>query len=356
MTDPTRSGPMKIAMFIDGLDLELADYTTTVLARELTGRGHRVWYVELEGFAYDPDDLVRARACRVPDGDYPDDEAYLAALRGDDAVEERIEVAGLDVLMLRNDPSVAAEESPWTQDVGILFGQVAARRGVLVLNDPGGLAEARNKLYFQSFPREVRPRTLITRDADQIRRFVDDMGGSAVLKPLRGSGGKSVFVIREGSANLTTMIETVGRHGYVIVQEYLAAAAEGDTRLFLVNGRPLQVDGRYAAMRRVTPEGEARSNITAGAEVKKAEIGDTELRLAELVRPKLVQDGMFFVGLDIAGDRMMEVNVFTPGGIFSIERLEGLPFAAAVVDALERKVELRNLYRSRLTNRELATL
>jgi glutathione synthase len=347
---------MKIGMFVNDLASELADFTTTCLAREATARGHEVWYIEVEGFAYDPDDMVRARAVKVAEGDYDDGESYLAALRGDDAVEERIEVAHLDVLMLRNDPSISAAEHPWTTDVGIIFGQVAVSRGVLVVNHPAGLARAKNKLYFQLFPRDVRPRTLITREEDRIKAFVDELDGRVVLKPLQGSGGKSVFVVREASNNLNQMIEAVARDGYVIAQEYLPAAADGDTRLFLMNGVPLMLDGHYAAVRRATPAGEVRSNIHVGGKPTKAKIGETELRLAELVRPKLLEDGMFLVGLDIAGDKLMEINVFSPGGIHSIEKLEKVSFSGLIVDSLERKVEHGSHYLPRLGNRALAVL
>ncbi len=347
---------MKIGMFVNDLEGEQVDYTSTLLAHRGTLAGHEIWYIEVAGFAYDPDDMVRARAVRVAGEGYDDQEAYLEALRGDDAVEERIDIADLDVLMLRNDPSVSASEHPWTQDVGIIFGQVAARRGVVVVNDPDGLARAKNKLYFQFFPQEVRPRTLITRETDQIKEFVEEMGGRAVLKPLQGSGGKNVFLVRENTSNLNQMIDAVARDGYVIAQEYLAAAAEGDTRFFLVNGRPLEVDGHYAALRRLTPPDDARSNMHVGAKTAKAKIGETELHLAELVRPKLIQDGMYFVGLDIAGDKLMEINVNSPGGLCTAQNLEGVDFVAPILDNLLRKVGHAGRYSERLSNRELAVL
>ncbi len=347
---------MKIAMFVNDVAGEDPKYTTTWLAREATARGHEVWYLEVEGFAYDPDDMVRARARRVPDGDYETGEAYHEALVGEEAREEWIDVGSLDVLMLRNDPSVSAAEHPWTQDVGVIFGQVAARQGVLVVNHPTGLARARNKLYFQFFPEEVRPRTLITRKSDRIREFIDELDGKAVLKPLQGSGGKNVFLVDQETANLSQMIEAISRDGYVITQEYLPAAAGGDIRLFLMNGVPLQRDGHYAALHRVSGKGDVRSNMHAGGTAKKAKIGEVELRLAELVRPKLLQDGMFLVGLDIAGDKIMEINVFSPGGLHSIEHFEKVTFCDLVIDALERKIDHAKRYRPRLVNRELAVL
>lgn len=347
---------MKIAMFVNEIAGEHPKYTTTWLAREATVRGHEVWYIEVEGFAYDPDDMIRARARRAPDGEYETGEDYLAAVAGDDAIQDWIDVEALDVLMLRNDPSVSAAEHPWTQDVGVIFGQVAARQGVLVVNHPTGLARARNKLYFQFFPKEVRPKTLITREPARIREFIESLEGKAVLKPVQGSGGKNVFLVNGEVANVNQMIEAVARDGYVIAQEYLPAAAGGDIRMFLMNGRPLERDGHYAAMRRVNVKGDMRSNMHAGGRARKAKIGEVELRLADLVRPKLIQDGMFLVGLDIAGDKIMEINVFSPGGLHSIENLEKVSFCDLVIEALERKVHYAGLYRPRIGNRELAVL
>ena len=113
------------------------------------------------------------------------------------------------------------------------------------------------------------------------------------------------------------MIDTLIQDGYVIAQEYLTAAAEGDTRLFMMNGKPLRYRGKYAAFRRLRKGEDMRSNIHAGGKKAKAEINQSHLRLAEIVRPKLVQDGMFLVGLTSSATKLMEINVFSPGGLGS---------------------------------------
>ena len=248
-------------------------------------------------------------------------------------------------------------ERAWAQSVGINFGRVAMRHGVIVLNDPNGLAKAMNKMYFQLFPEEVRPRTLITIDRGEIKAFAREQGGPIVLKPLQGSGGRGVFLVRpEDIPNINQMIEAVSRDGYVIAQEYLPAAAEGDMRLFLMNGLPLRYKGKYAAFRRVRSGGDMRSNIHAGGKLQAAEVTDTALRIAEMVRPKLVQDGMFLVGLDIVGNKLMEINVFSPGGLGSAQKFEKVNFTHGVVSALERKVQYMQFYRRNFDNTELATL
>jgi glutathione synthase len=238
-----------------------------------------------------------------------------------------------------------------------MFGRLAMRHGVIVLNDPDGLAKAMNKMYFQHFPEEVRPMTLITRDRDEIKKFAREHGGNIVLKPVQGSGGQNVFLVRpDDLSNLNQMIDAVSRDGYVIAQEYLPAAAEGDTRFFLMNGQPLRYRGKYAAFRRIRTGDDMRSNVHAGGKIQKACIDDTILRVAEIVRPKLVQDGMFLVGLDIVGDKLMEINVFSPGGLGSAQRFEKVNFNQTVIQALENKVQYMNYYRRNFDNTEMATL
>ena len=239
----------------------------------------------------------------------------------------------------------------------VLFGQLAVARGVLVVNDPASLANATNKTYFQHFPATARPRTLISRDPAAISAFVADLGGSAVLKPLQGSGGGGVFFVTgDESPNLNQIIETILRDGYVVAQEQLPGAERGDVRLFAMNGEPLERNGTYAAFRRVNETSDPRSNMHVGGKSEPVEVTDEMLALAELARPKLVADGMFLVGLDIVGDKLMEVNVFSPGGLGSAQRISGADFAKFVIEALERKVAIRNQDSDRISNVRLATL
>lgn len=271
-------------------------------------------------------------------------DAYLQDLHR--AKRERITVDDLDVLLLRNDPSADQGNRAWAQSAGVIFGRVAMRRGVIVLNDPNGLAKATNKMYFQLYPEEVRPRTLITRDRDEIRAFWEAEDRTVVLKPLQGAGGQGIFLVRRhDGSNINQMIDAVSRDGYVIAQEYLPEADKGDTRFFLMNGSPLRYRGRYCAFRRVRSGEDMRSNVHAGGRLAEAEITEQHLRIAEIVRPKVVQDGMCLVGLDIVGDKLMELNVFSPGGLGSAQKLERVNFSQAVVEALERKVAYMQYYR-----------
>jgi glutathione synthase len=348
---------MKIGFVVNDVMTEQSGYTTTRLGMWATNRGHEVWVIGLGDFAYDPDENIRARAYSVPKKTYKATETYLKALQSKTRVMDRITVDDLDILMLRSDPANELGSRSWAATAGINFGRIAMRHGVIVLNDPNGLAKAMNKTYFQLFPEEVRPRTLITRDAQEIKQFAGEQGGNIVLKPLQGSGGSGVFLVRpEDKSNLNQIVESLLRDGYIIAQEYLPAAAEGDIRLFMLNGQPLRYKGKYAAFRRRRSGDDMRSNVHAGGKLAQAVITDEHLRLAEIVRPKLVQDGMFLVGLDIVGDKLMEINVFSPGGLGSAQKFEKVNFNNAVIDALERKVEYMGYYRRNFDNDEMATL
>lgn len=348
---------MKIGFIVNDVMTEEKGFTTVRLAHEAHQQGHEAYLIGVGDVAYDPDEFVRARARCVPkDKKYSSQESYLKELQGEKGVRQRITVDELDVLMLRNVPSDDYLKRPWAATTAAEFGRVAMRHGVIVVNDPNGLAKANTKMYFQLFPEEVRPRTLITRDRDEIKAFAKEEG-RCVLKPMQGSGGASVFLVEKSDIpNLNQMIDAVSRDGFVICQEYLEAAKDGDMRLFVLNGRPLQVKGKYAAFRRTRGGDDMRSNIHAGGKLAPAEVTEKDLKIAEIVRPKLVQDGMFLVGLDIVGDKLMEINVFSPGGLGSAQKFTKINFNKYVIQALERKANYMEYYGRNFDNVHMCTL
>jgi glutathione synthase len=349
---------MRIGFVVNNVMTEQPGYTTIRLAMNAVNRGHEVWLIGTGDFGYNTDDHVHARARTVTGKKYKLSTSFVSDLHGAKKSKTKcITVDDLDVLMLRNDPSQDTGYRSWAQSAGIIFGRAAMRHGVIVLNDPNGLSKAQNKMYFQLFPEEVRPWTLITMDRAEIKQFIDEQGGTAVLKPLQGSGGAGVFLVKkESRANLNQIIDSLTRDGYVIAQQYLEAAEQGDTRLFMMNGQVLKYKGKYAAFRRLRSGDDMRSNVHAGGTLARAEITDVELAVAEIVRPKLVQDGMFLVGLDIVGDKLMEINVFSPGGLGSAQKFEKVNFCNAVMDSLENKVNYMGYYRRNFDNVEMSTL
>jgi len=345
---------MRIAFFVNDVDTEQENYTTTRLALAAHTRGHDVWYAGADDLTTLPDSSLSARAAPIPTKRFRSLKSLLRATQAAD--REALALEELDVFWLRSDPAEEADR-PWARHIGIDFGHVLADRGVIVLNDPDGLRRAANKMYVQLLPAAVRPRTLITHDLDAVRAFMKEEGADIVLKPLHGSRGENVFVVRRGDgANLNQIFEAIASSGYVIAQEYLADAAKGDIRMFLLNGRPLTVDGRFAAFRRVNTGPDLRNNMSVGGQAKDLRMTDPILAVAEAVRPKLVEDGMFLVGLDIAGDRILEVNVFSPGGLGSCEHFSEVDYAGAIIEAVETKSDLVEAYGRMFPNRQIAVL
>lgn len=348
---------MRLAFFVNSIETEGPHFATAMLAMAALNRGHEVVYLCPGDFTLRSDDSLAIHARVLKPAKYKKPETFHAALQ-DAALERRtIEIEEIDALMLRNDPSLDLTTKPWAVHSGILFGRLAAQRGVVVLNDPEGLALAQNKLYFQSFPEIVRPTTLISRNVEEIRAFADAHPKGVIVKPLQGSGGKNVFKIGSSKeTNLNQIFEAVSVEGYLIAQAYLPAATEGDIRLFMMNGKPLQHNGAYAALRRVPAKGDLRSNIHASGTAEAIKVTDEVIALAELMRPKLVEDGMFLVGLDIVGDKILEVNVFSPGGLWNIREFTNVDFADAIVAAVEKKVEMQVASEGMVSNQLLATL
>jgi len=346
---------MKLGIVVNDIMNEVAGYTSTSLGLEAHRRGHEVSYIGLQDFSLGTDEQVHAIARRALPKRYRTNSTFMAAVQSDEAIVERLAVDQLDVLFLRNDPSIEFFNRPWARLAAVNFGRLAMRHGVIVVNDPDGLTHAINKLYLQVFPTSVRPAAVVTRGREEILEFAADHGGRAVLKPLQGSGGRNVFLLRlDEPENINQMIQAVLQDGYVMAQEYLPAITEGDTRLFMLNGEIMEHEGAIAALRRVRAGGDLRTNLSVGGTRTAADVTEEMIACARQFGPRLKSDGMFFVGLDMVGDKVLEVNVFSPGALIGASRLAGVNFVEAVIDSLERKVAHKQRYAS-LTNMELAT-
>jgi glutathione synthetase len=227
------------------------------------------------------------------------------------------------------------QERPWASP--LVLGQMLKARGVTVVNDPMSLVRATSKLYLEEFPERIRPRSLVTRDPAAIERFVAEVGYS-VVKPLYGAKGRNVFVIEdEGEANLTQMTEAVLQDGYAIVQQFVDGGEDGDARIFLPEGQILEHGGKLAAFRRVPTGNDPRANISAGGRPVPVEIGEVERGIVEAMSKKLVADGMYVVGIDVIGDKVVEINAESPGGMQAVEGLYEIDVCPAVIEALERR-------------------
>lgn len=346
---------MNLAFIINDIKTESPVYTTVHLALTAHRMGHKIYLIGAGDLAYTTEGSMSARAHTVKETKYKSSEVFLKVLKESEPVT--ITSEDLDVLFIRNDPSDDQNDRTWAQNSPYVFGQIAMKNGVLVLNHPVTLPNSINKMYFQHFPEIIRPKTIITRDEKEIREFFEEQKNKMILKPLQGSGGKNVFLIEEKTKkNLNQIIEAINRDGYIIAQEYLPKAKDGDTRMFLMNGEPLKVDGQYAAIRRVNANGDIRSNIHAGGHPEKAKVDEAMLKLADALRPKLIKDGMFLIGIDIVGDKLMEVNVFSPGTLNLMSDTYGVDFCKAVIQSIERKIQYKEIYGSDVDNATLAVL
>jgi glutathione synthase len=337
---------MRVCFVVNSVKTQRATYTTLHLAYEAQQRGHEVWFMGVDGFSLADDGRVLGKCARPSPkaAPYKTARRYCKALTAEDCLSEEVVLSELDVVFLRNNPNVGRAgltEGP-RENPALDFGRRIRRHGVLVLNDPDGLLRAGSKMYLAGFPQELRPRTLISRHVETVKDFLRELDGPAILKPLAGFGGKNVFYVRRGQvANLNQMIGAVRKQGHIIAQEYLPAVARGDKRVLLLRGEPIRQDAHVAAYKRMRPKDDIRNNMHVGGTRKRCGFSDAEQRICDLLRPRLVADGLYFVGVDLVGDKVLEINVFAPGGIHNIDELYGINVSAVVIDDLERRVEER---------------
>jgi glutathione synthase len=338
---------MRLCFVVNNVRTQRPTYSTAHLALAAFRRGHEVGLVSVEALSQGDDGVIRGEMVRPRPGRIRDTAGLVKALLAPSAGRETAVLADFDVVFLRNNPNAGKRETADGEgfNPAIEFARRLKQAGVMVVNDPDGLTRAGSKMYLAGFPVEIRPKTLITRSVERVRAFLRELDGPAIIKPLVGFGGKNVFFVERGqTANLAQMISTVRRDGYVIVQEYLAAVTKGDKRVLLVGGGVLRAGGHVAAYRRMRPKDDIRNNMHVGGSRRRAEFTEVEEQICELLRPRLAADGLYFVGVDLVGDKVLEINVFAPGGIHNINELYGVDAGTEVIRDLERKVELRSVY------------
>lgn len=333
---------MKIGFVINQTHKEQADYTTTLLALRALQLGHDICYIGLADFYY-TENQVAAHVRYVHADQVPENRAVLLDILRNTA-KSALLMKELDVLWLRFDPVLDMVSRPWAATAGLQFAQFAQNEGVYVVNNPEVLSQASNKLYLEKFDRSIRPDTMVTRKYQDVLDFYEGHQEQIILKPLKGSGGKNVFLMnKDNKQNLKQTVEAIARDGYVIAQEYLPKAVQGDIRFFLLNGKPIQVNGKYASVQRVQQQGEIRSNVHQGATVQAATIDNNLLQMVDRIADQLLQDGMYFVGLDIVGDKIMEINVYSPGALIHAEKIGQEDFSAAIINDLEKRISSKIL-------------
>jgi glutathione synthase len=234
-------------------------------------------------------------------------------------------LATLDAILMRKDPPFDTE---YIYSTYVL--ERAEEQGVLVVNRPQGLRDMNEKVYTAWFPECCAP-TLITRDMHDMSEFLREQG-KAVCKPLHGMGGRSIFVLEQGDKNRNVVFETLTDYGtrYAIVQRYLPEiATAGDCRILLVDGEPVPF-----ALKRIPSADDHRGNLAAGARAESRALNQRDRWLCSQIGPKLKAAGMIFVGLDVIGDYVTEINVTSPTGIRELNKKHGVDIGAMLVDAI----------------------
>jgi glutathione synthase len=242
---------------------------------------------------------------------------------------ETIELAAMDVVLMRQDPPFDMAYITATH----LLEHVHPK--TLVVNDPASVRNAPEKLYVTRFE-GVMPPTLITADRDEIMAFRREHG-DIIVKPLFGNGGAGVFRIRPDDENLGALLEMFSQiyREPIIVQRYLPEIRQGDKRIILIDGEPV------GAVLRVPAAGEARANLHVGGRAVKAPLTDRDREICAAIGPALKREGLVFVGIDVIGDYLTEINVTSPTGLQEINRLDGTKLEARVWDAIEARLAQR---------------
>ena len=311
----------KFAFIMDPLERVLVDKDTTfVFMLEAQFRGHEIYFLGLRDlYARGPHMIARARRCELmrKDPHYK----FLG-----DAGEYPLET--FDAVFMRKDPPADAAYLYATMLLSL-----ADSNHTFVLNNPAGLREANEKLYALNFPDAIPP-TLVTYEIPRLKAFLDEQGGEMIVKPLDGHGGEGVFLVTTKDRNIGTILETVTQFEsrLIMAQRYLPEARIGDKRLIVLDGQPL------GCMLRVPRDDENRGNIHVGGNCVKAPLTERDREICAMLKPRLERDGLYFVGLDIIGDYLTEVNVTSPTGVQEIDRLDGVNLEGKVIDFVESRV------------------
>lgn len=339
---------MRVCFLVPDLAAQQPTYAGVYLAWAAHRRGHDVRFVSVDDMSFLDDNSVLAVTTRARAGEYARPGDLLRALTSEEAVRDEEALSAFDVVFLRYNPLREGAEHPVSPVLDFCWRLRLG--GTLVVNDPEGLRRAGGRLYLSDLPADIRARTLISRSAVRLKEFLRQLDGPAVLKPLSPSGPENVFYLRRRQIkNLNQIISAVTKEGYAVAQEYLPEAEQGEKRLLLLGGEPMRIGGQVAIYRRAptaAPKGNGPADAPGRTGPRRCEFGAVEARLCALLRPKLLADGMYFASVDIVGDKILDLNVFTPGGIHSLREAYRMDVAALVVGALERRVRLRAAYRT----------
>ena len=311
---------LKIGVVMDPVDkINIDKDTTFVLLLEAQRRGHEIYFMEVDDL-FTRGGAVHGRYRRL----------RLAR------ATPHYELGGFASGALEDFDSVWMRKDP-PFDMKFFFAthllSLIDPRKCFVMNNPRGLREANEKLYALRFPEQI-PQTMVTSNMERLKTFMAELGGELIVKPLDGCGGSGVFYLNEQDRNTNSILEAATDNGRRLVmgQRYLPEIRQGDKRIIVLNGEPL------GAVLRVPLESETRGNIHVGGTCVKTTVTLRDQEICAALAPLLRADGLYFVGLDVIGSYLTEVNVTSPTGIQEVNALDGVCLESQVIDFVEQQV------------------
>ncbi|BBP46224.1 glutathione synthetase [Thiosulfatimonas sediminis] len=305
--------------------------STILVIRECLKRGHKVSLIYTEHLTV-KNNVAFAKMLRLQPMDKVPDNIVQFHKKAEFKTVQ-MPLHSLDSLMIRKDPPIDA----------VIFNFLdSIKNQCVIINDVDGIRKANNKLFTTTFSdpnNDYLPITHVSKDKAYIRQTIEAMpGDKVILKPLVGSGGHGVIVLEKNAkSNISSILDFYisGKEdgNYVIVQEYIEGAENGDVRVLMLNGKYI------GAYNRRPPEGDIRANIQVGGTAHKYTMTDSQMKVCRKIGPRLAADGLYFVGVDMIGDKILEVNVLNPGGISNINKLDKLKLQIEVVDFIEEMVD-----------------
>lgn len=312
---------IKLGIVMDPIaDINIKKDTSFAMLLAAQSRGYELFYMEMADLAMVQGE-ARANMRKLTVRQDANDWFTLAEA-------QELPLSDLDVILMRKDPPFDTEFIYATYML-----ERAEEAGTLIVNKPQSLRDANEKLFTAWF-NEFTPITLVTRDAKRLRAFHQEHG-DVILKPLDGMGGASIFRLKQDDANVGVIIETLTDHGkrYAMAQKYIPEIVDGDKRILVVDGEPMPY-----CLARIPQKGETRGNLAAGGSGRAQPLSDSDWKIANAIAPELKKRGLIFVGLDVIGDKLTEINVTSPTCVREIEAAFDVDITGKLMDAIERRI------------------
>ncbi|WP_017445670.1 glutathione synthase [Gayadomonas joobiniege] len=314
---------LKLGVVMDPIaNIKIHKDSTFAMLLEAQRRGYEIYYLEMQDlFLQQGRTFANIRKLSVVE-----DPKNWFELSED--IQE-VPLSDLDAVLMRKDPPFDTEYIYATYLL-----QRAEDEGCLIVNKPQSLRDANEKLYTAWFS-EFTPETLVTRSKEKLKAF-HKKHKDVILKPLDGMGGASIFRLKEDDANVGVVIETLTEHEsrYAMAQVYIPEIKQGDKRILLVDGEPVEY-----CLARIPSDGETRGNLAAGGRGEARPLSESDFEIARKIGPVVKEKGLIFVGLDVIGDKLTEINVTSPTCIREIEAAYGINICARLFDAIEKRVK-----------------